>query len=112
MLSGRAGRSLCSPARLAGARRAWCRRLARRGRVRWRRPWGLHLSLAPFAPAFDECAADERDHGLAALVHAGIAEKDDAPIRAAVQNPRLQHLGAVGDGIAGVDRFEPFQLAE
>src|SRR4051794_22240887 len=70
------------------------------------------MGLLARVPALDKHAADERDHLLTMLVHAGVVHGDHAPARAVVQRPGLDHLAAVRHGIADIDRLEPLQVAE
>src|SRR6185312_682470 len=63
-------------------------------------------------PAFDKCGGDERDHGLALLVGAGRLNADQPKSRAAAGWPLVHHRTGIVDGVADVDGFEPFQIAE
>ena len=49
---------------------------------------------------------------LAVLVHAGGADGQQAEAGPALRHARFDHLAAIGDGVADIDRLEPFQIAE
>src|SRR5262245_48905299 len=63
-------------------------------------------------PAVDEQDAGEREHQLAGLVRAGIAGEHEALVGPALHRPRLDHLAGERDGVAGIDRPDPLELAE
>src|SRR5260370_18274079 len=68
--------------------------------------------MRPPVATLDQTTADERHHGLAVLVHAGIADGDHAPAGPAAQTARLHHLGCIRDRVADIDRLEPLEIAK
>src|SRR5262245_51847777 len=63
-------------------------------------------------PAVDEQDAGEREDQLTRLVGAGVAGEHEALVGPALHRPRLDHLAGERDGVAGIDRPDPLELAE
>ena len=69
------------------------------------------LSLLPPAH-LHERRAFELEHQLAVLVGAVVAAADDAPAGPRAGRALLDDLAGIGDGVADIDRLDPFQVLE
>src|SRR5579864_9045819 len=69
-------------------------------------------SRSCFLPPLDKRRANERYHRFAFLVDAGGTKTDQANMRPAVGRPRLDYLSLIRDGVADIDRLEPFEPAK
>src|SRR5437588_3625729 len=70
------------------------------------------LRTLQWRASLNENGTDEGQHRLACLVRPGVAEEHDTPLRAPVGWACLHDFARVGNRVARVDRFEPFQLAK
>src|SRR5262245_39252053 len=60
----------------------------------------------------DEDGADERGHHLARLIGTSIAGEDEPLVGRALRRPRVDHLAGDRDGVAGVNRLRPLEVAK